>query len=111
MFISCLATLNFSLAFWVGLLASPLTFVRPSSSPALGWTIALLLNLVSPPAVLVAGCGAWGLGVTDVLRDAAFGWDVWGMYTPLVVWCVWWPAWLAGSVVALGRPAGKEKTA
>ena len=107
MFLSSLATLNFSLAFLIGLLASPLTFTVYSAptSVASRWLGTLFLNLVSPSAVLLASCLAWKLDVAEALRLAAFGWDVWGMYTAVVVWCVWWPAWLAGSLLVLGQPA------
>ncbi|KAK7744336.1 Glycosyl phosphatidyl inositol protein transamidase complex subunit [Diatrype stigma] len=121
MFLSALATLNFSLALLVGLLAAPLTFtpVEPSGSYSLPVkaVFALLLDVLSPPAVVAAaatawrffggaGAGAGQVGVGAVLREAAFGWDVWGLYTPLIVWCVWWPAWLVGSVVVLSSGGG-----
>ena len=133
MFLSALATLNFSLALLVGLLAAPLTFTPVSASVSGSHTnanaataaYALLLHALSPPAVLAAavallrvfagaGAGVGEIGVADVLREAAFGWDVWGLYTPLIVWCVWWPAWLVGFVVLLGASAagrreGKQK--
>ncbi|CAK7266255.1 Glycosyl phosphatidyl inositol protein transamidase complex subunit [Sporothrix epigloea] len=106
MFLSSLATLNFSLAFLVGLLASPLTYMQPAPRSATWRLLAtLLLNLVSPLAVLVACCTWWQLGISEALQLAAFGWDVWGMYTAVVVWCVWWPAWLVGAVLVLGQPA------
>jgi glycosylphosphatidylinositol transamidase len=54
--------------------------------------------------VLYSAATAWGVGVGSVLQETAFGWHVWGMYTPVVVWCVWWPAWLVGSVLVLGKP-------
>ncbi|CAK7221577.1 Glycosyl phosphatidyl inositol protein transamidase complex subunit [Sporothrix eucalyptigena] len=106
MFLSSLATLNFSLAFLVGLLASPLTFMQPAPrSKAQSWLATMLLNHISPPAVLVVCCMVWQLDLGEALRLAAFGWDVWGMYTAVVLWCVWWPAWLVSSVLVLGRPA------
>jgi len=113
MFLSSLATLNFSLALLVGLLASPLTFMRPwPQSPVMRYVCSVLLNTVAPTAVIVAAAAFWQLELREVLREAAFGWDVCGMYTPVVVWCVWWPAWLAGSVAVLGTPkeSGKVKT-
>lgn len=100
MFLSALATLNFSLAFLTGLLSAPLTFIpiRPRSrAVALGGS--LLLNLVSPFAMLFACSVYWKVPVQDVLIEAAFGWNVWGMRTQVVVWCVWWPAWLIGTVI------------
>ncbi|KAI0150643.1 Gaa1-like protein [Xylariaceae sp. FL1272] len=124
MFLSSLATLNFSLAFLVGLFSTPLSFVRPwPGNAGIRYGYTLLLTLVSPVAVVLAGAAAYGLrsglntgvmgALEEVLREAAFGWDVWGLYTPLVVWCVWWPAWIVGSVITLGQPVvvdgGREK--
>ncbi|KAI8627502.1 Gaa1-like protein [Xylariaceae sp. FL1651] len=127
MFLSSLATLNFSLAFLVGLFSTPLSFARPWPRNApIRFSYTTLLNVVSPTAVMFAGAAAYAFSYTgehgmgngevgllgaleDILREAAFGWDVWGLYTPLVIWCVWWPAWLVGSVVVLGQPGTKEK--
>ncbi|KAK3906247.1 rhomboid protein 2 [Staphylotrichum tortipilum] len=113
MFLSTLATLNFSLAMITGLFAVPLSFLRPVASPAGKIVVGgVLLNLISPSAVLLAAAGYWGLDVTSVLREAAVGWQVCGTYSPVVVWCVWWPAWVAAGVVVLGeRKGGKEKEA
>ncbi len=113
MFLSSLATLNFSLAFLVGLLASPLTFAQPwPQSTAMRMASTVLLNVIAPGAVLLVDCAVWKLSITGVLREAAFGWDVSGMYTAVVIWCVWWPAWLVGSITVLGRPEpAKAKTA
>lgn len=110
MFLSALATLNFSLATMAGLLAAPLSFVRPCRSRAAKVAVTVLLNVAaSPAAVLFAGAWYWGAGtaggVGALLREAAVGWHVCGTYTPVVVWCVWWPAWVAGCVVALGGDA------
>jgi glycosylphosphatidylinositol transamidase len=58
----------------------------------------ILLNVLSPPAILLAACAYTGIPVQEVLSQAAFGWDVWGVWTPVVVWCVWWPAWMMGAV-------------
>ena len=37
-----------------------------------------------------------GQDVRELARVYRFAWKVWGAWTPLVWWCVWWPAWLAG---------------
>jgi glycosylphosphatidylinositol transamidase len=105
MTLSTLATLNFSLAFIVGLLASPLTFVQPTKNLALRFALAGLLTAVAPTTVIFTAAQYAGMDVTEVLRQAAFGWNVWGMYTPIVLWCVWWPAWLVGMVNVLGVTA------
>ncbi|KAE8150431.1 Gaa1-domain-containing protein [Aspergillus avenaceus] len=103
LFLSTLATLNFSLSFMIGLLCAPLAFInripRTTSAPiryALSFLGLGVLNLLSPPVVLLGGCWYTGVSVETVLAQAAFGWDVWGMWTQVVVWCVWWPAWVIG---------------
>lgn len=109
MFLSSLATLNFSLAMLIGLLSAPLSFVKPSSSPVSRIVGFVFLNLTSPPAVLLASAAIWGLNVGDILREAAVAWHVTGTYSAVVVWCVWWPAWLAGCVCVLGRPGWDQE--
>ncbi|KAF5564604.1 glycosylphosphatidylinositol transamidase [Fusarium phyllophilum] len=103
MCLSTLATLNFSLAFLIGVLSSPLSFVQPVKNSGLRWSLAGLLNVVSPPTVLYAAAQIWDISIADLLKEASFGWNVWGMYTPVVVWCLWWPAWLVGMVNVFGE--------
>ncbi|KAJ5679754.1 hypothetical protein N7462_007998 [Penicillium macrosclerotiorum] len=102
--LSTLATLNFSLSFMIGLLCAPLSFIARVQGPApVRYAVSTLglmfLNLLSPPIVLLGACWYTGASVETVLTQAAFGWDVWGMWTQVVVWCVWWPAWLIGCVL------------
>lgn len=59
--------------------------------------------------VLIAGTVYFGLDVGEVLKEAAFGWDVWGMNTQVVVWCVWWPAWVVGMILLFGCPRVERK--
>lgn len=123
-FLSALATLNFSLALIIGLLATPLSFTRtwPDNLVVVRVAYTLLLQIMSPPVVLLGASAVLGnrLGVSAVdglhlvLEEAMFGWNVLGMYTPLVLWAVWWPAWIVGCFITLGRPAieaGKDKEA
>jgi glycosylphosphatidylinositol transamidase len=109
MFLSSLATLNFSLALIVGLLATPLSFIQPCKSVASKAVVYALLNAVSPVAVVGLAAAYWGVDVASVVRGAAVGWGVCGTYSPVVVWCVWWPAWVAGGVVVLGGGGKEEK--
>ncbi|KAI9790841.1 MAG: Glycosyl phosphatidyl inositol protein transamidase complex subunit [Piccolia ochrophora] len=110
MFLSALATLNFSLAFLVGLLSSPLSFVRPMPAHKTAAALAgLALNALAPTAVLAAGAWFWAADVGDVLVEAAWGWNVWGMRTQVVVWCVWWPAWVTGQVLLAASFAGRRE--
>jgi glycosylphosphatidylinositol transamidase len=102
MFLSALATLNFSLSFLVGLFSVPFTFIRPF--PERRWTAGLasivLLQGLTPTAALVGVAYYWKEPVVGILKEAAFGWAVWGMWTQVVVWCVWWPAWVIVGVLA-----------
>ncbi|KAL2373005.1 hypothetical protein RJ035_001828 [Blastomyces gilchristii] len=134
LFLSALATLNFSLSLMIGLLCTPLSYIahipkqptqniataasqsastdkarkretQPASGPTSVTTILLaasgliFMNLLSPTAVLLAVCHYWQIPVTTLLTEAAFGWDVWGVWTQVVVWCIWWPAWQCGCLL------------
>lgn len=110
MFLATLATLNFSLSLFVGLLSAPLSFIgNPFSasvdakdvfpSQARKLLATLGLQLLSPPVVGWAVCYLWGADIGQMLAEAAFAWNVNGLWTQVIVWCVWWPAWLAGSVL------------
>lgn len=113
MFLATLATLNFSLSLFVGLLSTPLSFIGPplfsadSKDASVSRTrkiiSTLVLQLLSPPTILWLACGVFGGSVSDVLAEGAFGWNVNRMWTQVVIWCVWWPAWLAGSVLVSPR--------
>jgi glycosylphosphatidylinositol transamidase len=43
-----------------------------------------------------------GADLSEVLRLSAVGWHVWGMWTQVVVWIVWFPAWLVGATIVAG---------
>lgn len=110
MFLATLATLNFSLSLFVGLLSAPLSFTgNPFSSSvdakdvfpsdARKYISTVVLQFLSPPMVVWAACYIWGVDLGEVLAEAAFGWKVNGLWTQVVIWCVWWPAWMVGSVL------------
>ena len=111
MFLSTLSTLNFSLGFFVGVLCSPLAFLRPLKRTSHPRTIAIALltiivmELISPLNwfYFVARL-EFGQSVTELARVYRFAWKIWGAWTPLVWWCIWWPAWVAGLTV-LAAPA------
>lgn len=102
MALATLATLNFSLAFLVGLLASPLTFAQPCKGTGSRYLVATMLSTVAPPVVVYTASHFAGLPVAELLQRASFGWNVWAMYTPVVIWCIWWPAWLVAMINVLG---------
>ncbi|KAG9526731.1 hypothetical protein KCV07_g8, partial [Aureobasidium melanogenum] len=83
--LSTLATLNFSQALFVGLLASPLSFVRPFSPPRT-WPLAVKVVLgvlsvavmiaTSPPAALHVLGLVTGKSFDEVIAAAAWAWRV-----------------------------------
>lgn len=98
--LSTLATLNFSLAFAVGLLTTPLAFVRATKSPLVAGLVSVVLAALSPMSATYAL--AWwykGQGLGAVMVELAKGWVAQGVWTEFVVWGVWWPAWVVGSTV------------
>jgi GPI-anchor transamidase subunit GAA1 len=114
---STLATLNFSLAFVVGVLAAPLSFCRriPALSSwsrlqtapekrafvfeAAGNMLAVVLHLVASPPLLIYGLSWYYKKDTSwLLLEMAKGWAAQGVYTSFIVWNVWWPAWVVGGI-------------
>jgi glycosylphosphatidylinositol transamidase len=102
MFLAALATLNFSLSFLIGIATSPLTFIRPSKSIPISAATSVLLAVLNPIVLIKGATVYFGVDVVEFLLKAAEGWHVWGLWTQVVVWLVWWPAWFAGSVVVSG---------
>lgn len=100
--LTVLATLNFSLSVIVGVLAAPLSFVRKSKST--GWNVVQLALLAVLNPVMVAQWSTHLLGadLSEVLRLAAVGWKVWGLWTQVVVWVVWFPAWVVSATLVAG---------
>lgn len=108
--LSTLSTLNFSLGFFIAVLCSPLAFLEPianlTNRPFWLLILAFLaMQLISPLNWfhLIANL-EFGEHVSGLARIYRFAWKVWGAWTPLVWWCIWWPTWLAGLVV-LASPA------
>ncbi|OJD38081.1 gpi transamidase component gaa1 [Diplodia corticola] len=82
-------------------LFSPVTVVALASQELEGkWLLNVGEWMVGGGGGGGGGGGVGGLeAVRQVLMQAAFGWHVWGLWTQVVVWLVWWPAWFAGAVV------------
>ena len=102
LFLSALATLNFSLSLIIGTLSTPLSFIRPSNNRIINILQVALLTALAPPVVITVAAG-WsgipGVSLEVVLGMAMSGWWVHGLWTGLVVWLVWWPAWFLGCLV------------
>jgi glycosylphosphatidylinositol transamidase len=99
MFLAALATLNFSLSVLIGVACVPLSFVRRTEHMGLSAVQMLLLALLNPVMVVHTGTKLLGGDLAEVLVQGAIGWKVWGLWTQVVVWLVWFPAWLVGAVV------------
>jgi glycosylphosphatidylinositol transamidase len=102
--LSTLSTLNFSLGFFVGVICSPLAFIQPTTiSGRRTWitvVAVIVMQLVSPLNwFYLVSRQEFGQGVSELALMYLFAWKVWGAWTPLVWWCIWWPAWVAGLVV------------
>ncbi|KAH7094952.1 Gaa1-like protein [Paraphoma chrysanthemicola] len=102
MFLAALATLNFSLSFLIGVLTTPLSFVRKSNHAALTWLQLAILTVLNPIMVAQWSTKLLGVDLGEVLTLAATGWHVWGLWTQVVVWLVWLPAWIVGATVVAG---------
>lgn len=107
MFLSALATLNFSLSFLIGLCAAPFSFIRGTSGAAAKSTAGLaistawwvVLTAVNPLVVIFGATQYFRYDLGVLLMKAAEGWHVWGMWTQVVLWLVWWPAWFSAAVI------------
>mgnify|MGYP004502856725 CR=1 FL=1 len=102
MFLAALATLNFSQSFLIGVLATPLSFVRKTNKAWLSAVQLGLLALLNPVMVAQWSAKLLGADLYEVLVLAAQGWHVSGLWTQVTVWLVWFPAWVLGSVVVAG---------
>ncbi|KAF2148896.1 Glycosylphosphatidylinositol:protein transamidase, GAA1 component [Myriangium duriaei CBS 260.36] len=114
--LSTLATINFAQAFFVGISAAPLSFVRPISpgvSPSIRKVLtplAMILFAALTPMALIWGASYyWTVPLRDVLSAAAWAWRAEGVWTGVTVWLVWWPAWACG-VFALTTGALQQAT-
>ena len=41
-------------------------------------------------------------GVKSLLLDASLAWHINGTWTAVIVWVLWWPAWILGASSACG---------
>lgn len=115
--LSTWATINFSLALLIGLLASPLCFARPvplrnltaptSEAEKKGAVLKFAMRLpaalaylfASPPVALYAISWYSEKDLAWILVEIAKGWLAQGVWSNLVIWSVWWPAWVLGGIV------------
>lgn len=101
MSLSALATINFALAFGLGMVAFPLHVARSTPSPRSIslWLQIILHYTVSPSLVLLAVASLTGRSLHAALAEAILAWRVSRVWTQLIVWLVWWPAWCSAAVL------------
>lgn len=103
MFLSAVATINFPLALAIGVIAFPTSFVRPAQNKLVQISIRVLLLLfTSPVSVIYLYCTFTGTDWKSIMLDLVFGYEWQHVWTPLVVFGVWWPAYFLSSTVVSG---------
>lgn len=100
--LAALATLNFSLSVIVGVLSAPLSFVRRTKSTPVTMAQLVVLAVLNPVMVAQWSSRLLGGDLGEIMRLAAVGWSVWGLWTQVVVWVVWFPAWVVGAGIVAG---------
>lgn len=106
LFLTVLATLNFSLSMFLGLACAPIAFVtRVEGRRWVALAQYVVLLVFSPVGCMIGVMGyvRWMVGgqveLGQWLVKLAFGWNVWGSWgVPVGVMCVWWPAWTVAAV-------------
>lgn len=101
LFLTVLATLNFSLSMCLGIIGIPLAFV--SSTPGRPFLAALqysILTILSPSGLFFYASYLLGRDHAEWLTRLAFGWNIWGSWgVPVGVLCIWLPAWVVGATL------------
>ncbi|EXJ94628.1 glycosylphosphatidylinositol transamidase [Capronia coronata CBS 617.96] len=107
LFLTVLATLNFSLSMFLGIACVPLAFVDRMPGKKRLAVLQYLLLLIFSPMGLAAGLGVYEYFVSGQnhvlvawLQRLAFGWNVWSSWgVPVGVLCIWLPAWIVGATL------------
>ena len=105
--LTVLATLNFSLSTFLGIIGAPVAFCRHSPGRPKIATLQFLVLVVFSPTGLGAASLAYHFTnrvsasdsletvLANWLTEIAFAWNVWGSWGLIVgIWVIWWPAWL-----------------
>ena len=116
LFLTVLATLNFSLSMFLGVLCMPLAFVdRVPGKTSLAALQYLILVILSPTGVVLSILAYTWLAFgradpADWLIKLAFGLNIWGSWgVPVGVACIWWPAWTVGATLVASSFHGSQE--
>lgn len=103
MFLSAIATINFPLALAIGMIAFPTCFIGPAQTKLTQIvTRVTLLIFTSPMSVLYLYCTFAGADWRIVIVDFVFGYEWQHVWTPIVIFGVWWPVYFLSSIVVSG---------
>ncbi|KTW27769.1 hypothetical protein T552_02209 [Pneumocystis carinii B80] len=97
--LSTLAIVNFSLSFFIGIVTFPLTFIRPARTRTERMLFLILLELVNPLNWVFFFSYYKNKEAIDFIYSFAFGWKIWYLWTPLVLWLLWWPLWIVAKII------------
>ncbi|EMR08333.1 hypothetical protein PNEG_03173 [Pneumocystis murina B123] len=96
--LSTLAIVNFSLSFFVGIITFPLSFVRPARTKTERILFSVLLELSNPLNWIFFLSYYKNKEAIDFIYLFVFGWKIWYLWTPLVLWLLWWPLWIVAKI-------------
>lgn len=110
--LATLATVNFSLAFFLGLVTAPLSFLTafsPLFRPLIGLASVTVVSLMSLALVVGILCQAEDRVGDNLLKKSmlqaigvvARSTTVNGMWTTLVLLLILWPAWMTVAIISL----------
>lgn len=99
MFLSAIATVNFPLSLFIGIIAFPITFMGPTQHKIVQILIRVtLLVFTSPMSILYLFCVLTGMDWKELIMHITFGYEWLHVWTPLAIFGVWWPAYFLTSV-------------
>ena len=120
--LTVLATLNFSLSMFLGVLCTPLAFAGYYADSSIRARLSLIAVVLFNPFVITnaaiivvkyVGIYDDSVSMKQVLQlwleAVSFGWNIWGAWGVLVgVFCVWLPAWTIAAMGAISSFVGED---
>ncbi|KAG4305395.1 hypothetical protein PORY_000951 [Pneumocystis oryctolagi] len=97
--LSTLAIVNFSLSLFIGIITFPLSFVRPAKTKAERIYISIALEFINPLNWIGLVSYYKNKEIIDLVHSFALGWKLWYLWTPVVLWLLWWPMWIMAKII------------
>ncbi|KAG4300846.1 hypothetical protein PCK1_002923 [Pneumocystis canis] len=98
--LSTLAIVNFSLSLFIGIITFPLSFVRPARTKKEQIFIFIILEFFNPLNWIYLLSYYKNKEVIDFIYLFAFGWKLWYLWTPAILWLLWWPMWIMAKLAS-----------